>query len=297
VCFFKSINFSKLLDILGSKGANLCELMHLGVSVPPAFTVSTTASLAFNHCKQTTLSSTLKEDITQAVHQLEAKAEKFFGATSGLSFPLLLSARASVPGNATLPTMMPSVLYLGLNDHVIQYLIKSHYPAQWVYTTYMKFIRMFGTAVLQIPASAFEEIIEDITKHSAYPPELFPSHLFSLKEIQQATTRMKAICNIPDDPLEQLFMTIEAIYQSWQDPKSLQYKDMHGISESLGTAVTVQTMVYGNLNIFSGIGVVTSRHPVTGIKEFCGQYMANAEVTDDIHFVNKICFKLTFVCW
>lgn len=262
---------------LGGKGANLAEMTALGLNVPPGFTISTLACR--NYLAEQALWPALKEAVFAQLQTLEKQTGKtFLGEGDGA--PLLLSVRSGAP--VSMPGMMDTILNLGLNDQTVQRLAERTQNAAFAWDSYRRFIEMFANVVAEIPRSEFEQLLDEVKKAQGYQrdSELTPA------ELQQLTAQYKAIyarhCGtpFPDDPPEQLCMAIEAVFKSWNNPRARTYRDLHHIPHDLGTAVNVQSMVFGNMGDTSGTGVLFSRNPINGQDELFGEYLLNAQGED-----------------
>jgi pyruvate, orthophosphate dikinase len=266
--------------------------MHrLGIPVPPAFIITTDSCLAYfkskdeegnNGCPK--LCSLLLEDCTKAVHSLETATGKKFGGDFLLvdgtqksdwkdtKDPLLLSVRsgAAVP----MVGMMDAILNIGINDQIVAFMAHRSGNPRWAWDSYRRFLQMFGTVVLGIDKKLYEDVLLGARLRS----NVHHDSLLTAAVLEEVVQQFKTIAAVPSDPWEQLKLAIEGVFRSWQSPGAVKYRDIHGISDALGTAVTVQSMVYGNMNIRSGSGVAFTRNPGTGIKELYGEYLTNAEV-------------------
>jgi pyruvate,orthophosphate dikinase len=258
-------------EILGLKGGNLCEMVRIGLPVPPGFIVSSHCSL--NYQKEKELSKALVDDMKAAVYKLESKTGKRFGGGPGDTRPLLLSVRSSAA--VSMPGMMHTVLSLGINSNIAQVLAQQTNNGRWALMTHMKFLESFGTAVLGVDPAEYQREKQAVLDRQPAPLET----LFSLEDLQDLIGKYKLMAAVPDDPWEQLAQCVEAAFKSWYSPRALKYRDVHSISGDLGAAVTVQAMVFGNINLLSGAGVVTTRNPTSGEKKLHGAYLANAEVS------------------
>jgi pyruvate, orthophosphate dikinase len=265
--------------LLGGKGANLAEMVKLGLPVPPGFTLSTEVC-AHYYSQQKSYPQGLKDEVTKAIKTLESEL-----SASGLCFgdkanPLLVSVRSGAP--VSMPGMMDTVLNLGLNDETIQGLIANSKDPRFAYDSYRRFIMMYSDVVLGINSSYFETALE-VKKEELgieLDTELTADHLKALvKEFKQITIEQSGK-RFPDDPMEQLWGAIGAVFGSWMSGRAVTYRRINGIPENIGTAVTVQAMVYGNMGDDCATGVAFTRDPSTGKKKFFGEFLINAQGED-----------------
>jgi pyruvate, orthophosphate dikinase len=263
-------------DVLGGKGAGLAEMTNAGLPVPPGFTIATSACrLYFENANQTP-----KPVVTEYLAALE-RLEELQGQRLGdPKKTLLVSVRSGA--KFSMPGMMDTVLNLGSNDRVAEaYAEKSGNP-RWAYDSYRRFIQMFGNVVLDIPKSEFEHVFDGQKKKRGFK---FDTEL-TAEDLQQVITGYKKVVrketgkDFPDDARTQLAMAVEAVFRSWYNPRAATYRRMNRISDDLGTAVNVQTMVFGNMGETSGTGVGFTRNPATGAKEFYGEFLMNAQGED-----------------
>ncbi len=272
---FKEGN-KEMKNILGGKGANLSEMINLGLPVPDGFTVSTEAC---NHYYKSDkkLDEEIIEQIKEAVIDLERRTGK---KLKDVNNPLLLSVRSG--SRASMPGMMDTVLNLGLNDEVAEKLaIKTNNP-RFVYDSYRRFIQMFADVVKGVSKSYFERYLDDYKEKKGVHLDLDLdaedmkkiTHMF--KEIYKKETNEE----FPSEPIEQLLESTKAVFRSWENERAVIYRKMHDIPSSWGTAVNIQEMVYGNLGITSGTGVAFTRNPSTGEKKLYGEYLINAQGED-----------------
>lgn len=277
------------VSLLGNKGANLCEMCRLKIPVPPGFILTTEACVEyFHHLKEQRenradlkegvaqmLPAHLVDEYTKAVHDLEQRTGRTFGLAKDKAHahdcPLLLAVRSGAA--VSMPGMMDSVLNLGLNDEIIDKLARSTENIHFALDTYRRFLQMFGCVVLGVPKVEFDNILNNVKSRTGH---LMDSQL-EVVDLQEVITAYKAIAIVPSDPWEQLELTIAAVFNSWNNPRAVSYRDINGISNCAGTAVTIQSMVFGNMNYKSGTGVCFTRHPSTGENVFFGEYLCNAE--------------------
>eukprot|EP00600_Ochromonadales_sp_CCMP1393_P015311 CAMPEP_0175033100 /NCGR_PEP_ID=MMETSP0005-20121125/21801_1 /TAXON_ID=420556 /ORGANISM="Ochromonas sp., Strain CCMP1393" /LENGTH=843 /DNA_ID=CAMNT_0016293659 /DNA_START=19 /DNA_END=2546 /DNA_ORIENTATION=+ len=257
--------------LLGNKGARLCEMFRLGMPVPPAFVISTDACNEYLDNKKVELQPELIQEYTKAIHELETQTEKCFGGDVKEKTPMLLSVRSSTP--VSMPGMSETILNLGMNDEVFYALVSSSGNLRWACDTYRRFLQMFGVLVLGVERKHYDEILNTACRKGNFADET----QLTVQDLQDIVQSFKTITAVPDDPWEQLRMAVEAIFASWYSAKGMRYRDVHNIPADIGTAVIVQSMVYGNANTRSGSGVAMTRNPTTGEKELFGEYLRNSE--------------------
>ena len=263
-------------DLLGGKGANLAEMASLGIAVPPGFTITTEACLAYFDSGNR-LPRKLWGEITAHLGQLEKALGKKFGDASN---PLLVSVRSGA--RVSMPGMMDTVLNLGLNEETVQGLGNLTGDTRFALDCYRRFIAMFGNVVLGIDGENFENILARKKKQRniQVDTDLTAQNLESI--IHQFRTFIKKNVDeeFPDDPMAQLKKAIQAVFHSWNTPRAVTYRKLNQIPDDWGTAVTVQAMVFGNMGPSSATGVAFTRNPATGEKKFFGEYMINAQGED-----------------
>jgi len=266
-------------NLLGGKGANLAEMVRLGMPVPEGFTVTTEACTRFYEDGQV-----IAPDILAQIDEFLAKTEEINGKTFGdPNNPLLVSVRSGA--RASMPGMMDTILNLGLNDEVAAGMIAGNPdPAfeRFVYDSYRRFIQMFGDVVMEVSKKLFEEIIDELKERRGVKEdiELTTADMKELVGLFKAFYKNEKGEDFPADPKTQLLAAIKAVFRSWNNDRANVYRRMHEIPYSWGTAVNVQPMVYGNLNNDSGTGVAFSRDPATGKKVLYGEYLINAQGED-----------------
>ena len=264
-------------NLLGGKGANLAEMTNLGLPIPQGFTVTTEACTEYyNNGKN--ISQEIEEQIFKALSQLEEIQEKKFGDNSD---PLLVSVRSGA--RASMPGMMDTILNLGLNDEAVEgFALKTNNP-RFAYDSYRRFIQMYSDVVMEVPKSYFEKIIDELKekRNIHYDTEL------TVEDLKELVARFKQVYKenmngeeFPQNPKEQLLGAIKAVFRSWDNPRAIVYRRMNDIPSSWGTAVNVQSMVFGNMGETSGTGVAFTRNPSTGEKGIYGEYLINAQGED-----------------
>ena len=263
-------------DILGGKGANLAEMVGLGLPVPMGFTVSCDACLRYYE-DDCSINSSIEEEIFNEIKKLEEYTGKKFG---DLENPLLVSVRSGA--RVSMPGMMDTVLNLGLNDEVVKSFSEKTSNGRFVYDSYRRFIQMFSDVVMGFPKSSFERLFDKIKedKGISKDSDLSLSDLMEVVDIYKSEYRKLAGVDFPSDPKVQLLEAIKAVFRSWNNDRAIFYRKMNEIPDSWGTAVNVQEMVYGNLNDNSGTGVAFTRNPATGEDVLFGEYLINAQGED-----------------
>jgi len=272
---------AEMKELLGGKGANLAEMSNLKIPVPAGFTISTEVCTYYDNNK--TYPSELEAEVMDAL----AKVEKVMGATFGdAKDPLLVSVRSGA--RVSMPGMMDTVLNLGLNDVTIQGLIAKSGNPRFAYDSYRRFVAMFGDVVLGLkPVSKddidpFEEILEEKkrARKVSYDTELTEEDLKELVAEFKGVIKKRTGREFPEDPKEQLWMAIGAVFGSWNNERAIVYRRLNNIPGHWGTAVNVQSMVFGNMGEDCGTGVAFTRDPATGENKFYGEYLINAQGED-----------------
>jgi pyruvate,orthophosphate dikinase len=262
-------------DILGGKGAGLAEMTAIGIPVPPGFTLATTLCLTYLESGQ--LPMRLRAQVETALHRLEGAVGKQFG---GADNPLLVSVRSGAA--VSMPGMMETILNLGLNDVTVEGLARQSGNPSFAWDSYRRFVQMYGSVVFDLPKQGFEQLLE-ARKHrcgAARDIDLPLEELQALVREFKAHVRTVGAREFPDEPLEQLWGAIEAVFESWNTRRAIDYRALHDIPDSMGTAVNVVAMVFGNLGEDSGTGVAFTRDPSTGKHELYGEYLLNAQGED-----------------
>jgi pyruvate,orthophosphate dikinase len=263
-------------DLLGGKGANLAEMTNLGLPVPPGFIITTeTCSYYLENNKS--YPENFEEQIETNLQRLESMTGKVFGDAEN---PLLVSVRSGAA--ASMPGMMDTILNLGLNDETIQGLIAKTNNPRFAYDAYRRFVNMFGNVVLGVHHEAFEEQMEAMKKVRGVmlDTQLTEGDLRELVGLYKGVIHKETGQLFPEDPSEQLKLAIEAVFNSWNNERAKTYRKIHGIHGLKGTAVNIQSMVFGNMGQTSGTGVLFTRNPSTGEKVLYGEYLINAQGED-----------------
>ncbi len=264
-------------ELLGGKGANLAEMTRIGLPVPPGFTVTTEACNLYYYEWETQLSQHLVEQLFSYMQQLEKSTGKSFGDQKQ---PLLVSVRSG--SVISMPGMMDTILNLGLNDKSVMGLAESTANERFAYDSYRRFIQMFGDVVSHIEKYKFEGILDNIkeSKGAEFDTDL------SAADLKEVVVRYKELYKLemkeefPQNPQDQLLMAVKAVFQSWNNPRAIAYRNINDIPHNLGTAVNVQSMVFGNMGDTSGTGVAFTRNPATGEKALFGEFLLNAQGED-----------------
>ena len=262
--------------LLGGKGANLAEMSRLGLPVPPGFTI-TTEVCSHYYRDERRYPEQLTEQVAAALARVETELDARLGDPER---PLLVSVRSGAP--VSMPGMMDTVLNLGLNDRTVRGLAAIAGQPRFAYDSYRRFIQMYGDVVLGVDHYHFEDQLEDIKSQSGYQldTELSTDDLLRLIEAYQAIVQEHTGKPFPQDVAEQLWGAIGAVFGSWMTPRAVTYRRLHGISETMGTAVSVQAMVFGNRGDTSATGVAFTRDPSTGAKGYYGEFLVNAQGED-----------------
>ncbi len=275
VYLFKEGNAS-MRNLLGGKGANLAEMTKIGLPVPQGFTVTTEACTRYYEDGKV-----IGEDIVEQIYAALAETEKVCGKKFGdLENPFLVSVRSGA--RASMPGMMDTILNLGLNDVAVKGLANLTQNERFAYDSYRRFIQMFSDVVMEIPKSFFERVLDEIkeSKGAKYDTDL------NAEDMKEIVVRFKEIykekmgVEFPQDPKVQLMEAIKAVFRSWDNPRAIYYRRMNDIPSDWGTAVNVQSMVFGNMGNTSGTGVAFTRDPSTGEKKLYGEYLINAQGED-----------------
>jgi pyruvate,orthophosphate dikinase len=263
-------------DVLGGKGSGLAEMTNAGLPVPPGFTIVTSACrLYFQNGNKTPADILTQKD--EALAKLEALLGQKLGEKQN---PLLVSVRSGA--KFSMPGMMDTILNLGMNDTVVEVIATKSGNLRFAYDSYRRFIQMFGNVVMEIPKDKFEHVFDGQKKKKKIKldTDLTAEDLKTVIADYKKVVRKEAGKDFPQDPQVQLNMSIEAVFRSWYNPRAATYRRLNKISDDLGTAVNVQTMVFGNMGDTSGTGVGFTRNPATGAKEFYGEYLMNAQGED-----------------
>lgn len=263
-------------EILGGKGANLAEMSTLGINVPPGFTITTSVCDLY-YKSEKTVPDYVKEEILKHLDELQKKMGKILGDAND---PLLVSVRSGAA--SSMPGMMDTILNLGLNDKSVVGISNKSGNARFAWDSYRRLIQMFGDVVMEVEHAEFEHILENVkdTQGAKYDTDLTTEDLQEIvKRYKEKIKEVKGI-EFPQDPIEQLFASINAVFNSWNNYRAIRYREINGIKGLIGTAVNIQSMVFGNLGEDSGTGVCFTRNPSTGEAKFYGEYLMNAQGED-----------------
>jgi pyruvate,orthophosphate dikinase len=269
-------DWEEVRGLLGGKGANLGEMTRLGVPVPPGFTVTTEACNAYLAAGEE-FPPGMWEEVLEAIKAIEKETGKKFGDPNN---PLLVSARSGA--KFSMPGMMDTVLNIGLNGPVAEAMVERTGDPRFIYDLSRRLVQMFGSVVLGVPDEVFEEVITGqreiygVEIDAELPAESWRAVTERFREIVRIHTGIE----FPTDPYEQLKMATEAVFKSWNGKRAVDYRNAAGIAHDLGTAVNVQTMVFGNMGEDSATGVAMSRNASTGEPEIEGDYLINAQGED-----------------
>ena len=261
--------------LLGGKGANLAEMTSIGLPVPPGFTITTDTCAAFNDKKK--LPQGLMDEVRRSVAKLEKELSKTFGSETN---PLLVSVRSGAA--VSMPGMMDTVLNLGLTDKAVLGLAEATDNERFAWDAYRRLINMFGNVVMGVEHDHFEHAFDVIKKKFkvTLDTDVPAEGLKALCDAYKKVYKKHVGANFPQDPLKQLQLSIEAVFKSWNKSTAISYRRINDIRGLVGTAVNVQSMVYGNMGEDSGTGVAFTRDPSTGKNEFYGEYLVNAQGED-----------------
>ena len=272
----KAEGAAEMKDVLGGKGAGLAQMTLAGLNVPPGFTISTRVCTIFYEDNMR-IPPEIRAQINEHMHRLEEATGRKFGDPEN---PLLVSVRSGA--KFSMPGMMDTILNLGLNDQTVAGMIRRSNNERFAYDSYRRFIQMFGNVVMGIDKETFEKVISKkkearrVKKDTSLPIDDLTDIIDEFKRLIRRRTGEA----FPDDPWEQLELACEAVFKSWNNPRAITYRRLNNIPTDLGTAVNVQTMVFGNMGATSGTGVGFTRNPSTGEKQFYGEYLDNAQGED-----------------
>ena len=267
---------AEMRDLLGGKGANLAEMCNLGLPVPHGFTISTEVCTYYYNNNES-LPEKLKLEIKKNIKKIENFTKMKFGSNSN---PLLLSVRSG--SRASMPGMMDTILNLGLNNEAVNGLAQSTKNERFAFDSYRRFIQMYSDVVLEIDNSLFEDALEDIKIENGYSEdtELTPQNLKDLTETYKKIVLNELNRPFPQDPSEQLWGAISAVFSSWMNNRAITYRKLNNLPSSWGTAVNIQSMVFGNMGEDCATGVAFTRNPNNGENIFYGEYLINAQGED-----------------
>ena len=275
VYLFKEGN-ANMRELLGGKGANLAEMTNLGLPVPQGFTVTTEACTRYY-----TDGKKIDDEIVEQIYAALAETEKIAGKKFGdEENPFLVSVRSGA--RASMPGMMDTILNLGLTDVSVKGLAKKTNNPHFAYDAYRRFIAMFSDVVMEIPKSRFEAVLDEFKEKKGvkFDRDLTADDLMAVVERFKGIYKEAMGVDFPQDPKVQLMEAVKAVFRSWDNPRAIYYRRMNDIPGDWGTAVNVQSMVFGNMGETSGTGVAFTRNPATGEKKLYGEYLLNAQGED-----------------
>ena len=270
-------DWDKVRGLLGGKGANLADMTRIGLPVPPFFTVTTEACNAYLAAGNK-FPAGMWDQMLAGLKKVEEHSGKKFGDPSN---PLLVSCRSGA--KFSMPGMMDTVLNIGLNDETAKGMVKLTNNERFVYDSYRRLVQMFGSVVLGIRDEAFEDVLEEYKKESGakQDTDLTADQLEgTCWKHSRRSSRKKQGFDFPQDPLEQMKLATEAVFESWNGKRAIDYRRATNIPDDLGTAVNIVTMVFGNMGWDSGTGVAFTRNPSTGENMLYGEYLLNAQGED-----------------
>src|SRR5712691_10651906 len=263
-------------DVLGGKGSGLAEMTNAGLPVPPGFTISTEVCNIY-YREKAKIPSAIDREIEENLRKLEKAAGATLGSTEN---PLLVSVRSGA--KFSMPGMMDTILNLGLNDDAVEGLKSRTQNGRFAFDSYRRFIQMFGNVVLELPKDAFEHEFEAVkaARGVKQDTDLDQNALREVVERYKGVVQRRSGKAFPQNPQQQLQMARDAVFRSWMNPRAKEYRRIYDIPDHIGTAVNVQMMVFGNTGDRSGTGVGFTRNPATGVKEFYGEFLINAQGED-----------------
>ena len=275
VYLFEEGNAS-MRELLGGKGANLAEMTNLGLPIPHGFTITTQACMDY-FSNGEKINAEIIDQIEKALKVLQNQQNKIFGDVAN---PLLVSVRSGA--RASMPGMMDTILNLGLNDESVKGLAQRTNNERFAYDSYRRFIQMFSDVVMGLSKSKFEDVLQSIKKSKGYVYD----YELQVEDLKYVVSEYKKFykenlkSDFPQNPKDQLFLAIEAVFKSWNNPRAIYDRKLNDIPADWGTAVNIQAMVFGNMGQTSGTGVAFTRNPATGEKQIYGEYLINAQGED-----------------
>ncbi|MBO5343624.1 MAG: pyruvate, phosphate dikinase [Ruminococcus sp.] len=275
-CYLFSEGNANMREILGGKGANLAEMTNMGLPVPQGFTISTEACTAY-YDDGRKINDEIMAQINEYIVKMEEVTGKKFGDKEN---PLLVSVRSGA--RASMPGMMDTILNLGLNEDVVNYMAEASNNPRWAWDCYRRFIQMYSDVVMEVGKKYFEELIDEMKEKKGVTQdvELTAEDLKELAGQFKAEYKSKIGTDFPTDPKEQLMGAVQAVFRSWDNPRANVYRRDNDIPYSWGTAVNVQMMAFGNMGDDCGTGVAFTRDPATGEKKLMGEFLTNAQGED-----------------
>ncbi len=266
----------EMKSLLGGKGANLAEMTKIGLPVPPGFTITTESCIDYYDN-----SKVIRQEIINQIEEKLSDLENNLGKKLGCrENPLLVSVRSGAV--ISMPGMMDTILNLGLNDDTVKALAKSTDNERFAYDSYRRFIQMFSDVAMEVPKYKFENVLDNYKEANnfKFDTDLTCEHLKSIVEEYKAIYKKEVKSDFPQDPKTQLMLAVEAVFRSWNNPRAIVYRKLNDIPNDLGTAVNIQSMVFGNMGDTSGTGVAFTRDPATGENKLLGEYLINAQGED-----------------
>ncbi len=275
-CYLFTEGNAKMRELLGGKGANLAEMTNIGLPVPQGFTISTEACTQYYEDGRQ-INPDIKAEIMSYIDKMETICGKKFGDKEN---PLLVSVRSGA--RASMPGMMDTILNLGLNEEVVNTIATKSGNPRWAWDCYRRFIQMFSDVVMEVGKKYFEKLIDKMKEEKGveFDVDLDANDLKTLANQFKAEYKAQLGKDFPDDPKEQLFAAVQAVFRSWDNPRANIYRMDHDIPYSWGTAVNVQMMAFGNMGDDCGTGVAFTRNPATGEKGLMGEFLMNAQGED-----------------
>ena len=266
----------EMKSLLGGKGANLAEMTKIGLPVPPGFTITTQACNDYYENNKT-IKQEIIDEIEEKLSSLEKDLNKKLGSEEN---PLLVSVRSGAV--ISMPGMMDTILNLGLNDKTVIALAKATDNERFAYDSYRRLIQMFSDVAMEVPKYKFENVLDRYKEENnfKFDTDLTCDHLKSIVEEYKNIYKKEVGEDFPQDPKKQLMLAVEAVFKSWNNPRAIIYRRLNDISNNLGTAVNIQSMVFGNMGDTSGTGVAFTRDPATGENKLLGEYLINAQGED-----------------
>jgi pyruvate,orthophosphate dikinase len=267
---------ASMTALLGGKGSNLCEMFRLGLPVPPGFVISTETCLEYFN-----LGNRFPDGLAEAIRSNVGDVEEAMGRRFGsVERPLLVAVRSGA--RVSMPGMMDTILNLGINDSIALGLAKEMGDLRTALDAHRRFLQIYADVVMEVEPGVFEEILAHHKEHAGVTEDhqLVPESLHSVIADYKNAIRQATGTDIPTDPWDQLLQATEAVFRSWNNPRAIFYRNHNGIDHNMGTAVTIMSMVFGNLGPTSGTGVLFTRNPATGERKIYGEFLPNAQGED-----------------
>ena len=267
---------ASMRNLLGGKGANLAEMSSIGLPVPPGFTITTeVCTYYYDHANS--YPERLRDEVSTALKNIETETGRLFGDAKN---PLLVSVRSGA--RASMPGMMDTVLNLGLNDKTAAGMATATGDARFVYDSYRRFIQMYGDVVMDVDHGLFEDLLDDLKMAEGVfqDTDLSAAALQTLTESYKQLVLEEAGEVFPQDPMEQLWGAVGAVFASWMNNRAITYRKLNDIPAAWGTAVNIQAMVFGNMGNDCATGVAFTRNPSNGENLFYGEFLVNAQGED-----------------